>query len=140
METPQQQQQPTGNSSTGFKKLKGFFKQEQEGPNLGFKPTAAMAQRHEDALVSGKRPLFQFQVTKLRSWRTGYVRLLCLYDDHFSTFDPDSHQVTNTWNYDTLRDYMAIEKDQILLQVNADKLKFQSVSYTHLTLPTTPYV
>lgn len=125
METPQQQQQPTGNSSTGFKKFKGFFKQEQEGPNLGFKPTAAMAQRHEDALVSGKRPLFQFQVTKLRSWRTGYVRLLCLYDDHFSTFDPDSHQVTNTWNYDTLKDYMAIEKDQILLQVNADKLKFQ---------------
>jgi hypothetical protein len=49
-----------------------------EGPNLGFKPTAAMSLRHEDTLVSGKRPLYQFQITKLRTWRTGYTRLLCL--------------------------------------------------------------
>eukprot|EP00536_Pseudo-nitzschia_multiseries_P012252 jgi/Psemu1/208098/e_gw1.458.47.1 len=95
------------------------------GPNLGFKPTAAMAQLHEDALVSGKRPLYQFQITKLRTWRTGYTRLLCLYDDHFSTVDPDSHQVTNTWNYGQLTDFIAIEKDQFLLQVTSDKLKFQ---------------
>ena len=79
----QTQQQQEATPSTGFKKLSGFFNKEEEGPNIGFKPTAAMAQRHEDALVSGKRPLFQFQVTRLRAWRTGYVRLLCLYDDHF---------------------------------------------------------
>jgi len=48
-----------------------------------------------------------------------------LYNDHFSTFDPDSHQVTNTWNYSNLDDFMAIEKDQFLLQVQSDKLKFQ---------------
>jgi DnaJ family protein C protein 13 len=111
--------------TSGIKAFKGFFQKDQQGPNLGFQPTAAMAQRHEEALVSGKRPLFQFQVTKLRSWRTGYVRLLSLYDDHFCTFDPDTHQVTNTWNYSTLQDFIAIEKDQFLLQVNADKLKFQ---------------
>lgn len=107
-------------------KLKGLFHgRDPQGPNLGFKPTAAMAQRHEDALVSGKRPLFQFQVTKLRTWRTGYTRLLCLYDDHFSTVDPDSHEITNTWSFGLLSDFMAVEKDQFLLQVKSDKLKFQ---------------
>jgi hypothetical protein len=109
----------------GLKKLKGFFKAQPQGPNLGFTPTSAMAQRHEDAHVASKRPLFQFQVTKLRTWRTGYVRLLCLYDDHFATFDPDTHQVTNTWKYEMISDYVAVEKDQFLLQVQADKLKFQ---------------
>ena len=54
-------------------KFKGFLKQAKDnlptsskkpaGPNLGFQPTAAMAQRHEDSLVSGKRPLYQFQVS-----------------------------------------------------------------------------
>jgi hypothetical protein len=48
-----------------------------------------------------------------------------LYDDHFSTVDPDSHQVTNTWGYDQLTDFVAVEKDQFLLQVKTDKLKFQ---------------
>lgn len=120
-----QQEVPSSAEKFGFEKFKTFFHKEEQGPKLGFQPSAAMAQRHEEALVSGKRPRFQFQVTKLRSWRTGYVRLLCLYNDHFSTFDPDSHQVTNTWNYDALKDYCAMDKDQILLQVNADKLKFQ---------------
>lgn len=39
--------------------------------------------------------------------------------------DPDSHQVTNTWGYDQLTDFVAVEKDQFLLQVKSDKLKFQ---------------
>ena len=39
--------------------------------------------------------------------------------------DPDSHQVTNTWGYEQLTDYVAVEKDQFLLQVKSDKLKFQ---------------
>ena len=50
---------------------------------------------------------------------------MCLYNDHFSTVDPDSHQVTNTWSYDLLTDFVAVEKDQFLLQVKSDKLKFQ---------------
>ncbi|KAG7366914.1 heat shock protein DnaJ domain protein [Nitzschia inconspicua] len=125
-------QMATAAAKGAQEKLKGLIQQAKQrttqkpsGPNLGFKPTAGMAKRHEDILVSGKRPLFQFQVTKLRSWRTGYTRLLCLYDDHFSTVDPDSHQITNTWNYGTLIDFMAVEKDQFLLQVTSDKLKFQ---------------
>ena len=51
--------------------------------------------------------------------------MLCLYNDHFSTVDPDSHQVTNTWSYEKLTDFVAVEKDQFLLQVHSDKLKFQ---------------
>ena len=39
--------------------------------------------------------------------------------------NPDSHQVTNTWGYDQLTDYVAVENDQFLLQVKSDKLKFQ---------------
>ncbi|KAL3922961.1 MAG: hypothetical protein SGILL_001924 [Bacillariaceae sp.] len=129
---PSAKQMATAAAKGAQEKLKDLIQQakqhtvpKQSGPNLGFKPTANMAKRHEDILVGGKRPLFQFQVTKLRSWRTGYTRLLCLYDDHFSTVDPDSHQVTNTWNYQTLTDFMAVEKDQFLLQVKTDKLKFQ---------------
>jgi DnaJ family protein C protein 13 len=125
-------QMATAAAKGAQEKLKGLIQQAKQhtaqkpsGPNIGFKPTASMAKRHEDSLVSGKRPIFQFQVTKLRTWRTGYTRLLCLYDDHFSTVDPDSHQVTNTWNYATLTDFMAVEKDQFLLQVKTDKLKFQ---------------
>lgn len=73
-----------------------------------------------------RRPLYQFQVTKLRTWRTGYIRILSLYHDHFTTFDPDAHQVTNSWSYKHLSDWMAIlkEKDTILLQIQSDKLKF----------------
>jgi hypothetical protein len=82
---------------------------------------------HEENISSVDRPYFQFQVTKLRSWRTGYVRLLSLYENRFCTFDPDSHQVTNTWSYAALTDWMAMpkEKDVILLQVASDKLKFK---------------
>jgi hypothetical protein len=71
----QQQQHPQEQTPTAVvqEKFKGLLKQAKDnlptssskkplGPNLGFKPTAAMAQRHEDALVSGKRPLYQFQV------------------------------------------------------------------------------
>ncbi|KAI2510862.1 protein of unknown function (DUF4339) [Fragilaria crotonensis] len=100
---------------------------ESEGPNLGFKPTAAMVKRHEENESNFYRPLYQFQVSKLRSWRTGYVRLLSLYDDRFCTFDPDSHEITNTWSYASLTDWMAVPKEKgvILLQTSSDKLKFK---------------
>ena len=108
-------------------RIKGIFQKDvPDGPNFGFTPTAAMVQRHEDALVSSKRPLYQFQVTKLRNWRTGYVRLLCFYDDHIATIDPDTHNPTNTWNYASLVDFGSVpDKDQVLLQFDKDKLKFQ---------------
>ena len=96
------------------------------GPKIGFTPTPAMVKTHED-MQRVERPLFQFQVTKLRSWRTGYVRLLALYENRFCTIDPDTHQVTNTWHYETLSEWLALPNDNntILLQVNADKLKFK---------------
>ena len=96
------------------------------GPKIGFTPTPAMVKTHED-MHRVERPVFQFQVTKLRSWRTGYVRLLALYGNRFCTIDPDTHQVTNTWHYATLSEWQALPNDNntILLQVNADKLKFK---------------
>lgn len=114
--------------SSGIKKIGDKFKAptEKDGLNLGFTPTAAMVKSHEQTATID-RPLYQFQVTKLRSWRTGYVRLLSLYHDKFCTFDPDSHQVTNTWSYPSISEWMAMpkEKDNILLQVGTDKLKFK---------------
>ena len=95
-------------------------------PKIGFSTTTAMAKAHEE-FHRAERALFQFQVTKLRSWRTGYVRLLTLYKDRFCTIDPDTHQVTNTWYYTSLVEWLAMPKENnsILLQVNADKLKFK---------------
>ena len=71
---PSHQEQPQEQTPTEVvqEKFKGLLKQAKDtlpspakkhsGPNIGFKPTAAMAQQHEDYLVSGKRPLYQFQV------------------------------------------------------------------------------
>jgi DnaJ family protein C protein 13 len=108
---------------------------EPQGPNLGFTPTPAMIKAHQqeqsnmvpqnDVMMEQRRPLYQFQVTKLRSWRTGYVRLLVLEKELFCTYDPDSHQVTNTWSYAALTDWMATSNNEILLQAGADKLKFK---------------
>jgi DNAJ protein RME-8 N-terminal len=100
-----------------------------------------------------RRPLFQFQVTKLRSWRTGYTRLLVLYEKEFVTLDPAGSTAeaaiivsggggggsggdyapqptqTNAWPYASLLDWLALpdEPNSILLQVGPkhDKLKFQ---------------
>jgi hypothetical protein len=106
-----------------------------EKVNLGFTPSKGLVKKHEaiqqaqieHPSLSQARPLYSFQVTKLRSWRTGYFRLLRLYQDHFCTLDPETHQVTNTWPYSALTDWLAIPKedDTILLQVNKDKLKFK---------------
>ena len=105
-----------------------------ENANLGFNPSKAMSKKHETIqqnIAEGNpdsiRPLYSFQVTKLRTWRTGYLRLLRLYADHFCTLDPETHQVTNTWPYSALTDWLAIPKEEgtILLQVAKDKLKFK---------------
>lgn len=96
-----------------------------------------------------RRPLHQFPVTKLRSWRTGYVRWLVLYEDEFGTVDPTSTaatttlvaatddsttanvnasssieglKLTNVWSYHQLTEWMAVpgETDTILLQVSTN--------------------
>jgi hypothetical protein len=103
-----------------------------DGRNIGFVPTAKMAAQHEEHLQDfanqGHRPLYQFQVTKLRSWRTGYVRILALYKDYFCTLDPvsDTLTETNRWEYSSLTEWLALPKEPetILLQVATDKLKF----------------
>ena len=47
-----------------------------------------------------QRARYRFVCTKLRSWRTGYQRVVCLYDDHFLTLDPDSgFRETNRFSY-----------------------------------------
>ena len=104
---------------------------EEKVRNLGFTPTSRMAQQHEKnnqaaAAQQQLRPRFQFQVTKLRSWRTGYARLLALYETEFATLDPTTSEKTETnrWPYSALTDWQAVDADSILLQVGADKLKF----------------
>lgn len=72
------------------------------------------------------KALYRFQVTKLRSWRTGYLRLLVLYPTEFATLDPHSDDLTETnrWPYSALTEWQAKEGDTILLQVANDVLKF----------------
>ena len=118
-----------------------------DGPTLGFQPTAKMAAEHEQQQQQqaagsnsdnpgkhGKATKYQFQVTKLRSWRTGYQRLLVLYEYDFATLDPDTLAVTNQWSYNHLSSWQAVlskkddEQQQIVLQVDtaseSTKLKF----------------
>jgi len=102
-----------------------------DGRSLGFTPTPKMVAQHEkqqQTAHTNERPLYQFQVTKLRSWRTGYVRLLALYEKSFATLDPsiETPTETNRWSYSSLTEWLALpkEKETILLQVDQDKLKF----------------
>lgn len=53
-------------------------------------------------------PLFRFQATKLRSWLIGYPRILSLHRNHLSTIDPDTFEVTNTFAYNTIRQWKAL--------------------------------
>lgn len=99
--------------------------------NLGFTPSQKMVSQHEkdrqERVTQAKaRPLYRFQVTKLRSWRTGYTRLLVLNAQDFVTYDPtsDNMQETNRWPYSALTEWQAKEGDNILLQVGKDVLKF----------------
>ncbi len=96
--------------------------------NLGFTPSQKMVSQHEkdrQERVSQTRPLYRFQVTKLRSWRTGYTRLLILNAQDFATYDPtnDSLQETNRWPYSAITEWQAKEGESILLQVGKDVLK-----------------
>jgi len=153
---PTAEQQQAGAAATASatvdaveKKLKGtltsLFKSDSnvDGRNVGFTPTDKMAALHDKHVRgggggpslpavgnnSGPKFLHQFQVTKLRTWRTGYERLLALCDDGtFATLDPtgETPTETNRWKYAALSEWLALpkEKDTILLQVEKDKLKF----------------
>jgi len=89
----------------------------------------------QTASSSPPRPRARFVVTKLRSWRTGYQRILCLYDSHFTTLDPESHfRETNSFAYrDIARQPVALpnEPNCFLIEFvnvtgqHVDKLKFR---------------
>ena len=77
-------------------------------------------------------PLAIYSVTKLRSWRTGYPRSLALHRTYFTTMDPDTGEVTNRWTYAGFRQWMALQKEEgcILLEAldkdgSSTKLKFK---------------
>lgn len=53
--------------------------------------------------VEQESPLFCFHTSKLRSWRSNYPRIFCLYREYFTTVDPDSFEVTNTFYYSSFR-------------------------------------
>lgn len=74
----------------------------------------------------------KFLVTKVRSWRTGYCRILSLHRTYFTTIDPETHEITNLWYYSQIRHCLALpqEEDCILMDVLEDpkgvvKLKFK---------------
>jgi hypothetical protein len=118
--------------------------------NIGFTPSTKLVAQHElqrqllqhptnsslssllpsPAANHRNRPKYQFHVTKLRSWRTGYCRILALYEDSFATFDPaePSNKETNRWPYSSLVEWMALpnEDGAMLLQVDKDKLKLST--------------
>ena len=64
-------------------------------------------------------PLAIYSTTKLRSWRTGYPRTVSLHRKYFTTSDPDTGEITNTWSYTGLRQWMALPKEAgcVLLEV-----------------------
>lgn len=61
----------------------------------------------------------KYQVTKLRSWRVGYNRIVSFHSTYFTTLDPESHEITNLWYYNQVRHYMALpnEPDCMLIEV-----------------------
>lgn len=106
------------------KSIKKFFKDNKDdsGRKLGFSLSDKLVVAHEATETMGPC-VAQFQVTKLRTWRTGYQRLLVLYDEDFATFDGTTE--TNRWRYQMLTEWAVITEEQntILLNVG-DKLKF----------------
>jgi hypothetical protein len=74
----------------------------------------------------------KFLVTKVRSWRSGYSRIMSLHKTYFTTLDPETFEITNLWYYSQVRHYMALaqEEDCMLIDVmdnnkGSTKLKFK---------------
>lgn len=90
--------------------------------NVGFSVTPQMALEHERQTMPRAPPaLFRCPVTKLRSWRTGYPRILVLYKDSMATLHPDTLQVTNQWNYNSLSEWR-FDKQTLRLHFGTDEL------------------
>jgi hypothetical protein len=53
----------------------------------------------------------QVLCTKLRSWRTGYTRILCLLPHSFETRDALTYECTNAWSYDNITHVSAPMED-----------------------------
>lgn len=85
------------------------------GPAAGPTTASARPPPAEDSYL----PLAIYSTTKLRSWRTGYPRTLSLHRTYFTTSDPDTGEITNTWTYAGLRQWMALSKETgcVLLEV-----------------------
>ncbi|EEC47802.1 predicted protein [Phaeodactylum tricornutum CCAP 1055/1] len=128
--------QPSSATHKLTKSLQKLFvaTNESDGRNLGFTPSTRMVASHEkarEANTAAEAPFqCQFQVTKLRSWRTGYLRVLRLYDNEFATLDVSKEPPTETnrWRYHSLTEWLAVPSNDpadatILLQVDNDKLK-----------------
>lgn len=90
-------------------------------PPLALGPTAgpATASARPPPADDSYLPLAIYSTTKLRSWRTGYPRTLSLHRTYFTTSDPDTGEITNTWTYAGLRQWMALPKEAgcVLLEV-----------------------
>jgi hypothetical protein len=88
-------------------------------PPLALGPAAAAAAISSAPADDPYLPLAIYSTTKLRSWRTGYPRTVSLHRKYFTTSDPDTGEVTNTWNYAGLRQWMALEREAgcVLLEV-----------------------
>jgi len=76
---------------------------------------------HHNTDQSATEPIVggRFLVTKLRSWRTGYPRILCFHTSYFVTLDPDTYIITNRWSYSQVKGYFAVptEPDCMIIDV-----------------------
>jgi hypothetical protein len=100
-------------------------------PSAAAAASAASSSKYRTLVVEPCRA--KFLVTKVRSWRTGYCRILSLHGTYFTTIDPETHEITNLWYYSQIRHCIALpqEEDCILMDVLEDqkgavvKLKFK---------------
>lgn len=71
----------------------------------------------------------KYLVTKLRSWRSGYCRILSFHTSYFTTVDPESREITNLWYYHQVVNYIALpnEPDCMLIEVidNGQSIKLK---------------
>ena len=79
----------------------------------------------------------KYLVTKLRSWRTGYERILSFHQTYFTTLDPETNEITNMWKYIHVNSYSSLpnESECMLIEVSDEygrgstKLKFKCLPH-----------
>lgn len=79
-------------------------------------------------IAADDRALFRFQTTKLRSWRSGYSRIVSLHSDYFTTIDPENFNETNRYQW-TEMTKCCVGKDEgtdgFTFEVGKDKFKYK---------------